>query len=335
MISMTTWSERKILISGGAGFIGKHLASRLLQLGANVRISDNFSRFGHPNLPDHFRNAEVLNHNLADPAQCAEACHGIDTVLHMASRVGPSSYYVQHPYEVLSVNIKIDSNILQASVDAGVKSYFYPSSVFVYPARRQTNPNSPPLREEEATPAEPPVSYGWAKIIGEKLVQSAVDEVTGFRAAIGRLIGVYGPGQDTDPNRASIIPALTRRAVEHPTGGPFSIHGRGLETRSYCYISDVVDAIIASVEKLNDAPLLGPVNLGNEGRITIGDLAKQIIAVSGKEIQLQTSEFKPSVWGQAVDCSLARNLLDGWQPKISLALGLQKTYDFVSAQINQ
>ena len=332
---MSPWSGRAVLVSGGAGFIGKHLASRLVELGATVRIADNYSRVGFETLPEPLEDVEQLNKDLLDPAQCAKACEGVDTVFHMASRVGPSSYYVEHPYEVLSRNLGIDSNILQAAIDAGVRRYFYPSSVFVYPAARQTSPDAPPLQEDEAIPAGPPVSYGWAKIIGETLVQSAVTEVGNFRAAIGRLIGVYGPGQDTDPRRASIIPALTRRAVEYPAGSPFSIRGRGLETRSYCYISDVVDAIVASVDKLDDALLVGPVNLGSEGRITIRELAEQIIAVSGKKIEVHTSDDEPSVWGQSVDCSLARQLFDGWEPKVTLNVGLQKTFEFVAAQMEQ
>ena len=195
--------------------------------------------------------------------------------------------------------------------------------------------HAPPLREEEATPADPPLAYGWAKITGETLVESAVAESDGFRGAIGRLIGVYGPGQDTDLQRASVIPALIRRAAEYPAQGPFTIRGDGRETRSFCYIADVLDAILLSVEKLDAFPVLGPINIGSEGQITIRDLARRIIATSGKDIELVFAEGEPSVWGQSVDCSKARQLLDGWDPNVPLNEGLQKTYQYVSTQLQQ
>jgi nucleoside-diphosphate-sugar epimerase len=249
----------------------------------------------------------------------------------MASRVGPSSFYVQRPFEVLSTNVLIDTQILRASVDSGVARYFYPSSVFVYPLERQRDPEAAPLREEEGIPANPPVSYGWAKIIGEKAVEYAVHENPRFRAAIGRLIGVYGPGQDIDLQRGSIIPVLLRRAFEYPKT-PFSIRGNGEETRSYCYIDDVADAVILSVEKLDQQPMIGPLNIGSEGRIKIVDLAKEVIRTSGKDIRIEWLPGEPSVWGQSIDSS-AKVALNGWEPKVRLEEGLRRTYRYVSERL--
>lgn len=322
-----------MLVTGGAGFIGRHVARRLLALGASVRVADNLSRERSADLSRTLAGAEVLVKDLLDPAQCDEAVQGMDTVFHMASRVGPSSFYVQHPMEVLATNLLIDTHVLQAAARRGVERYFYPSSVFVYPTERQATPDTPPLREEEAMPPNPPVSYGWAKVMGEKLVEYAVAETGRLRAAIGRLIGVYGPGQDIDLERGSIIPVLLRRAYEYPRLQPFTIRGNGEETRSYCYIDDVVDAVLLSVERLDEHRLIGPLNIGSEGRIRIIDLAREVIAVSGKPIELQTLPGQPSVWGQAVDCSLARQYLKGWTPRVSLREGLQRTYEDVKARL--
>ncbi len=323
------------MVTGGAGFIGGHLVQQLCQRGARVRAVDSFFRGQLSSIGSLAEGVEFSQGDLLDPAECNEACRGMEVVFHMASRVGPSSYYVQHPLKVLSSNLMIDTQILRAAEECGVRRYFYPSSVFVYPTDRQQSSDAAPLREEEASPANPPLSYGWAKVIGEKMVEYAVAENPGFRAAIGRLIGVYGPGQDIDLERGSIIPVLLRRAYEYPERKPFSIKGTGQETRSYCYIDDVMDAILKSVEKLDKNSVVGPMNIGNEGRITILDLAREIVAVSGKDIEIELTPGETAVWGQSVDCSTARLLLDGWRPKVSLREGLQQTYDYVIGRLQE
>ena len=332
---MSYWKGRRVLVTGGAGFIGQNLALRLVELGAQVRIVDNLFRDRPGSRGKHLEDVEFLEKDLLDPVGCREACQGTEVVFHMASRVGPSSYYAQRPLEVLSRNLAIDTQVIQVAVEAGVQRYFYPSSVFVYPAERQTSPDASPLREEEAAPAHPPLSYGWAKVIGEKMVEYAVAEIPGFRAATGRLIGVYGPGQDIDLERGSIIPVLLRRAYEYPQRGPFQMKGTGRETRSYCYIDDVADAILKSVEALEGSPLIGPVNIGSEGRISILDLAREVVAVSGKEIEIQLVPGETAVWGQSVDCSRARSLLDGWRPRTSLRDGLRRSYEYVAARLQE
>lgn len=331
---MSHWETRKVLVTGGAGFIGQNLALRLAELGAQVRTVDNLfrDRLGSGRQP---KGIEFLKKNLLDPLECQEACQGVEVVFHMASRVGPSSYYAQRPMEVLSCNLMIDTQVIQAAVKSGVRRCFYPSSVFVYPAERQASPDAPPLREDEAAPANPPLSYGWAKVIGEKMVEYAVAENPSFRAAIGRLIGIYGPGQDIDLERGSIIPVLLRRAHEYPQGGPFFIKGTGKETRSFCYIDDAVDAIVRSVEALEDNPLIGPINIGNEGHITILDLAREVVSASGKDIEVHLEPGKTAVWGQSVDCHQARQLLGGWRPKVSLREGLQRTYEYTVARLRR
>jgi len=328
------WESRRVLITGGAGFIGQNLALRLAELGARVRSVDNLfrDRLGDGRQPE---GIEFLKKDLLDPLQCREACQGVEVVFHMASRVGPSSYYAQRPMEVLSCNLMIDTQVIQAAVASGVRRYFYPSSVFVYPAERQASPDAPPLQEDEAAPASPPLSYGWAKVIGERMVEYAVAENPGFRAAIGRLIGIYGPGQDIDLERGSIIPVLLRRAYEYPQGEPFCIKGTGRETRSFCYADDAVEAMLTSVEALDESPLIGPINIGCEGRITILDLAREAVAVSGKEIEIQLAPGETAVWGQSVDCSRARSLLDGWTPRISTGEGLRRTYEYVMTRLEQ
>jgi nucleoside-diphosphate-sugar epimerase len=170
--------------------------------------------------------------------------------------------------------------------------------------------------------------------MGEKLIEYGIAEGSQVRVAIVRLIGVYGKHQDLDLETGSAIPVFIRRAIEYPQRQPFIVLGTGRETRSYCHVADVLDALLLSVEKLDEQALIGPLNIGNEERITIQQLAETIIRVSGKDIQIVNDPSWPTVvWGQALDCSRAREMLDGWQPRIGLEEGLGALYAHVQKQL--
>lgn len=325
---MSFWPQRSVLISGGAGFIGSHLARRLAALGAHVRIADDLSRGRVENLGEGLASVEFLRCDLTDQARALRACDGVEVVFHLASRVGGIGYYLSRPAEVLVQNVLMDTLMLQAALACSVGRFIYASSAHVYPKDLQTIPDAPLIREEQAVPANPELSYGWGKFLGEKQIEYTVAEGLPLRAAILRLIGVYGENQDTDLATGSAIPVFIRRAIEYPARKPFVILGTGEETRSYCYIEDVIDAIVLAAERLNQETLLGPLNIGSEERISIRDLAGAIVAISGKPIDpVYDASHRTTIWGQALDCSRARHLLNGWQPKTSLHEGLRTVYE--------
>lgn len=328
------WPQRRVLVTGGAGFIGTHLVRRLLSLGAVVRVADNLVRSrGVPLLVP--AGAEFVQADLTDPSACPPLCESIEIVFHLASRVGSFGVYVERPLEVLAANLRIDSNLFAAAHAAGVARFVYASSVFVYPAEKQAAPDAPPLREEDCYPANPPISYGWAKLVGEKLAEYASTQGAHFCAAVLRLMGVYGPGQDFDLRTGSIIPVLVRRAIEWPAL-PFVIRGNGLESRSYCFVDDVIDAMLRAAEKLGHRPTVGPLNVGSEKRVRIVDVAGAIIALSGKPIEIEFLPGHPApVWGQAIDCSAARRELDGWAATISLQEGLARVFEDIAGRLTR
>ncbi len=324
---MSFWPQRRVLISGGAGFIGSHLAGRLVTLGARVRVADDLSRGRLENLGDSLASGEFLRCDLTDRASALRACDGVEVVFHLASRVGGIGYYLSRPAEVLVQNVLMDTLMLQAALACSVSRYIYASSAHVYPQDLQTTPDALLIREEQAVPANPGLSYGWGKFLGEKQIEYAMAEGVPMRAAILRLIGAFGENQDTDLATGSAIPVFIRRAIEYPARKPFVIVGTGEETRSYCYIEDVIDAIVLAAEGLDQETLLGPLNIGSEDRISIRDLAGAIIAISGKPIDpAYDTSHRTTIWGQALDCSRARHLLNGWQPKTSLHEGLRSVY---------
>lgn len=333
---MTSWKDQRVLVTGGAGFIGSHLAPRLVQMGARVRVADNLERGTIANLCEIKESVEFVQEDLRDPDACKRACKDIDIVFHLASKVGGIKYYLTRPAEVMCDNALIDTFVLRAAIDAGVERYLYAGSAHVYPIELQGSPEAPLIREEQAIPAHPELSYGWAKLMGEKQIEYAIAEGAPMRAAIVRIIGAYGPGQDLNLATGSAIPVFTRRAIEYPENGPYVVLGTGVETRSYCYVDDIVDGFFAAVSKLDQQQLVGPVNLGSEERITIGELAREVIRISGKDIQISFDSSHPTViWGQALDCKLAKDLLGGWAPVISLREGLGRVYACVEEQLRQ
>ncbi|MBI1884950.1 MAG: NAD-dependent epimerase/dehydratase family protein [Chloroflexi bacterium] len=331
---MGFFEGRKVLVTGAAGFIGTNLVERLVRDGAVVRAADSFERTGRTHVASLVDAAEVLEGDLRDRDSCLEACRGAEVVFHLAARAGSSDYYRRHPATVLNENLVIDAQVLEAARRRGVERYFYTSSVFVYPRQYQMGPEPRPLREEDALPASPPLSYGWAKLMGEKALEYAVGEDHSFRAAVFRLIGAYGPHQDLDDERGSVIPVLIRRAIEYPAQ-PFAIRGAGQELRSFCYISDVIDAMLLAVEKLDGVRLLGPLNVGSEESVPIINVVEEIVRMSGKSIPIVQLPAAGPVWSQAVDCSRAREALDGWTPKVPLAEGVRRTFAYVEAVLER
>lgn len=325
---------RKVCVTGGAGFIGSHLSRALVGLGAHVRMVDNLERGTREAVTDILGHAELVVADLRDQETCQRNFADCDVVIHLASKVGGIRYYLDRPYEVFVANTLIDANVIDTVLAAETAHMFYASSAHVYPIELQMSADAPEIVESQAIPAHPELSYGWAKLIGEKRIEYAIAEGRPLRAAVARLIGAYGPGQDFDLEKGSAIPAFIRRAIEYPTRSPFTVMGTGKETRSYCYIDDIADGILRSICQTQSQPLVGPFNLGRNGRNTIAEVAEAVIAVSRKQIPITWQPTAATViWGQALDCSLATRLLEGWQPKIELTEGLRRCYEDIERRM--
>ena len=322
---MTFWKNKNVLITGGAGFIGSNLAKDLVKEGANIIIADNFER-GKLDFIEEIYDSIVFHlGDLKDQSFCNEIfSQDIDIAIHMASKVGGIGYYTSQPYEVIKEMLQIDSNVLSAVLMNNIPKYFYASSAHVYPIELQGTPDSIAISEPMAYPANPELSYGWAKLIAEKQIEYACKENPQLRCAIARYIGIFGPNQDYALETGSVIPVFTYRAIKYPKI-PFSVWGTGQETRSYCYIDDAIDCTKLMIEKMQVEQVVGPYNVGKQERIKIENIAKKIIDISEKDIQIEFDETKETlIWGQWCDCSLATRELDGWEAKTTFEEGLQK-----------
>jgi nucleoside-diphosphate-sugar epimerase len=333
---MSFWQGKRALVTGGCGFIGAFLVRSLIDAGASVRVADNLERGRVESLGADAQKVELHKVDLREPGVARNACDGMDVVFHLASKVGGIGYYVKYPWDVMHSNLTMDGNVLNALIDSGVPYYFYASSAHIYPIELQLDVRAPLIREDQAYPAHPGLSYGWAKLMGEQGVAAALAEGHQFRAAIARIVGAYGPGQDYKLETGSVIPVFCHRAVRYPELKPFRILGTGKETRTYCYVDDVVRAILLSVEKLESSSQVGPFNLGTSDLVTISEIADAIVAISGKDIEANYDTSHPTkIWGQAPNISLAAELLDGWMPQVALAEGLKICYEDVKSRLAQ
>jgi nucleoside-diphosphate-sugar epimerase len=318
-----------VLITGGAGFIGSHLVNRLLDKGYKITVIDNLERGKLEFLP---KNITFHNVDLRNYSEIKDLFENQDCVIHLASKVGGIGTYTNKPYDIMSSNILIDSNVLKAVIDNKINKYFYASSAHIYPKSLQTISNSPLIYEEQAYPADPELSYGWAKLIGEQNILSAVKEYNFLNAAIARFIGIYGPNQDFNLDTGSVIPVFSHRAIKYPNID-FKIWGTGLETRSYCYIDDTLDGIELMINKMNNINLVGPLNIGKEERVTISEIAETIVDISEKNIKIEYDKTKETViWGQWCSCQKAEEVL-GWRANTTLKEGITKVYNDIKNRL--
>jgi GDP-D-mannose 3',5'-epimerase len=323
---------KKILVTGGAGFIGSNLVKRLIEQGHEVTAIDNLER-GKVDFVENVKSLKLIVCDLTDYETMQQFFEDKDVVIHLASKVGGIGVYLDTPYQVMKANMEMDANVLKAILHYKIDTYFYASSAHIYPKELQMIADSPMIKESDAYPANPELTYGWAKLIGEKSIEAALVENDWLKAAIARFIGIYGPNQDFGLDTGSVIPVFSHRAIKYPEV-PFKVWGTGKETRSYCYIDDALDCIEKMIEAMDTKQLVGPYNVGKGERCTIEDIAKTAIEISGKDIQVEWDTNKKTViWGQWCDVSKVKEEL-GWEAHISLKDGMTKVYNNIKNRIN-
>ncbi len=333
---MEFWRGKKVLVTGGAGFIGSHLSERLVQLGARVRVVDNLVRGRLENLASVADAVEFIKGDLTSEEMANRACAGMEIVFHLASKVGGIGYYLKCPAEVYENNLIMDAHVFKAARLAGCLRFLFSSSAHVYPKHLQSEYDSPPLKEAAAYPANPAISYGWAKLATERLIQYQNEEKTTMQTAIVRIVGAFGERQDFGLDTGSVIPVFCRRAIEFPGRSPFTMLGKGNETRSYCYVGDVVEGMIQCVLRLSVVQKIPPINLGTEGRVSILEVAKLVIGLSGKEIGIEhLPAMESGIKGQAVDMSRAKVEIPEWSAKVSLRDGILKAYRDIELRLRR
>ncbi|WNZ29534.1 MAG: NAD-dependent epimerase/dehydratase family protein [Candidatus Bathyarchaeota archaeon] len=313
----------RILVTGGGGFIGSHLARHLYSQGNFVRIVD--IKFDDYISEKYY--TEKFQLDLTIRENCNAATKGIDKVYNLAANMGGIGFITSVGAEVMHDNVLINAQMLEASRRNGVERFLFTSSACAYPTYKQTDPNVTGLKEEDAYPADPDNFYGWEKLYTEKMCE-AYQRDYGMDIRVLRYHNIYGPEGTYKGGREKAPAALCRKVAEASNPGSLNIWGDGKQTRSFCYIDDCVRGTISLMELDYDKPI----NIGSERLVTINELAKMIIEISGKDITLEHDLSAPQgVRGRNADISLARKVL-GWEPKVSLEEGLAKTYRWIAEQ---
>ena len=314
----------RILIAGGGGFIGSHLARYL-------HLQGNFVRIVDVKFDDYIQEkycSQKLHMDLRNWENCLAATKGMEKVYNLAANMGGIGFITSVGAEVMHDNVLINTCMLEASKQNKVKRYLFSSSACVYPAYRQTDSNVKGLKEEDAYPADADNFYGWEKLFSEKMCEAYRRDYNAD-IRIVRYHNVYGPEGTYKGGREKSPAALCRKVAEAHSPGTITIWGDGKQTRSYCYIDDAIRGTVMLMESDHDKPI----NIGSDRLVKIDELADMIIRISGKSVTKRYDLSAPQgVRGRNADISLARKVL-GWAPTVSLEEGLARTYKWIAEQV--
>jgi UDP-glucose 4-epimerase len=316
-----TFEGKRVLVTGGASFIGSHLVEDLVSRGANVRVADDFSSGTDENLAAVHNEIEVASGNLKRREFAERATEGIDRVFHLAADHGGRGYISNYPANCVT-NMALDNIIFETAVENGVEKITFASSACTYPTDIQQEKRR--LREDmvsfnERGGAYADEAYGWAKLMGERSLQ-AFHEQYGVDVSAVRIFTAYGPRE----NETHAIVALIAKAYAEQE--PYQIWGDGEQTRNFTYVKDIVSALLLANENISDAT---PVNAGIPKYISINEVVETIFEYMDWEPdEINRIINKPvGVRHRAADTTRAEELL-GWEPEYSLEDGMAETIDW-------
>lgn len=331
---MMDWNNAEVLVTGGAGQIGANLVRRLVGLNASVTVADNLWRGKRSNLiagsgPLIDFTSQLHELDLIDYENCLRVVSGKHIVYHLADVVAGINYVFGNQLSLFSTNVVMNSNMLRAAIAAGVERYVYVGTACSYPADKQNQLNPPPFKEDDVYPASPESSYGWSKLMGEYECQLAQRESL-IQIGILRFHNVYGPCCEMSPEKSQVIPALIRKALNHPHE-PFVVWGSGNQRRAFVFVEDVVDALVSVVERgMNQ----GVIQIGPDYSESIADIARAIVALTKKEIPIHFDISKPEGdTDRAADWSKAKRILD-WSPRTDIMTGLAATLQWCCQRLH-
>jgi nucleoside-diphosphate-sugar epimerase len=329
---------KRVVVLGGGGFIGGHLAKRLKEEGNHVRICDikKHEYFYHDEICHEFILGDLTDPKVVDTV----IEEGVDEVYQLAADMGGALYIFtgENDANLMHNSATINLNVSRECVKKNVKKVFYSSSACMYPEHNQLDPENPNCEESSAYPANPDSEYGWEKLFSER-VFLAYNRNYGLNVRIARFHNIFGPQGTWTGGREKSPAAMCRKVAEAKEGDVIEVWGNGLQTRSFLYVDECVEAVL----RLMNSDFTGPVNIGSEEMVTINQLAEMAIDISGKNLIIENIEgeefvkkygFKCplGVKGRNSDNALYREKI-GWEVNQPLLVGLQKTYNWISTKV--
>ena len=318
------WSKTRVVVTGGASFIGSTLVDALLERGASVRVVDNLSSGKRENLAQHLakNHIEFLEADLLDDGVARTALRGMDVAFHLAADHGGRGYVDLHQ-AACAGNLALDGMVFRAAVRENVEKVVFASSGCIYPNHIQTNPSEILyLTEDQAGPPyDADNLYGWAKLMGEMTLR-AFHRDYGLQAASCRYFTVYGPrGHENHAVIAMIARAFVRQ-------NPFVVWGNGKQIRNWTHVNDIVSGTIRAAEVIEDGTA---VNLGTMERTQVIDAVREVLRLTGHQAAIELHPEMPTgPLNRVADNALAKRLL-GWEPQIRFMDGLRSTTEWYYA----
>lgn len=317
---------KKALVCGGGGFIGSHLVTDLKRRGYWVRAVDLERPRYAPSDADDFLVAD-----LRDQGNCEQALAGhFDEVYQLAADMGGAGYLFteSHDADIMHNSMQINLNVVRLCAARRGLRVFYSSSACVYPQYNQVDPLNPQCTEDSTYPAAPDSCYGWEKLFSEMLY-TAFHRNHGLDIRIGRLHNIFGEKGSWNNGKEKAPAAIARKVAEAADGATIEIWGPGTQTRSFLHIEECLEVIHRFMQ--GDFP--GPINIGSEEMISINDLARMAIAISGKSLAIRNVHGPIGVMGRNSDNTLMRKML-GWSPSRPLEAGMRALYAWINEQVN-
>ena len=310
------------LVCGAGGFIGSHLVKRLRHEGYWVRGVDlKFPEFGDTEADD------FVIGDLRDPAICRSVTdRKFSEIYQLAADMGGAGFVFtgENDADIMHNSALINLNILEVCWKRNCNRIFYSSSACMYPEHNQLDPDNPMTAEDSAYPAKPDSEYGWEKLFSERLYLAFARNY-GLDVRVARFHNIFGPEGTWDGGREKAPAALCRKIAQASDGGEIEIWGDGAQTRSFLH----VDECLEGVTLLMRSDWTGPVNIGSEEMVSINELARIIMDIAGKKVELRHISGPLGVRGRNSDNRLIQQKLE-WSPRQSLKDGLENTYGWIA-----
>ena len=330
-------NDKLALVLGAGGFIGSHMVTRLKNEGYTVIGSDLKQPEYSPTNADEFIQGDLRDPDFVSTIfNKIEETHidSIKEIYQFAADMGGAGYIFTgtNDAEIMTSSVQININILQALVKLNQKfnkniKIFYSSSACIYPEHNQLDPDNPDCSEESAYPADPDSEYGWEKLFSERLYFT-FNKNYGTPVRVARYHNIFGPEGTWDGGKEKAPAAMCRKVSELLNDEEIEIWGDGLQTRSFLYIDECIEA----TRKLMDSEFLGPINIGSEEMVSINELVDITCRVANKKLAKKHKLDAPlGVRGRNSNNNLIREKLE-WDYSMTLEMGIEKTYKWIYEQ---
>ena len=316
---------KKVLVLGAGGFIGARMVRRLKSEGCWVRGVDLKYPSYHETEADDF-----MIGDLRDPLICRQAAdQKFDEVYQFAADMGGAGFVFigDNDYDIMHNSAMINLNVLEACRLRNTKRIFYSSSACMYPEFNQMDADNPNLAEDSAYPAQPDSDYGWEKLFSERLYLASARN-KGMEVRVARYHNIFGDEGSWFDGREKAPAAICRKIAMANDGDEIEMWGDGKQTRSFLYVDECVEATI----RLMRSDWAGPVNIGSDEMVSINQLARMVMDISGKNVNIKHIPGPLGVRGRNSDNRLYEEKL-GWRVSQALIDGLKKTYPWVLNQV--